>query len=57
VGMMFRYTFGLPEAEAQVERAVQRVLDQGARTADIAESGRARIGCREMGERVLAALG
>jgi len=56
VGMMFRYTFGLPEAEARVERAVQRVLDTGARTADIAGAGEKRIGCREMGERVLSAL-
>jgi 3-isopropylmalate dehydrogenase len=56
VGMMFRYTFGVPEAEAEVERAVQRVLDTGARTADIADAGAKRIGCREMGERVLASL-
>jgi 3-isopropylmalate dehydrogenase len=56
VGMMFRYTFGLPAAEAEVERAVQRVLDTGARTADIAATGAKRIGCREMGDRLLSAL-
>jgi len=56
VGMMFRYTFGLKEAEAEVESAVRRVLDTGARTADIAAPGAKRIGCREMGERILSAL-
>ncbi|MBI5137309.1 MAG: 3-isopropylmalate dehydrogenase [Nitrospirae bacterium] len=57
VGMMFKYTFGRPEAEAEIEAAVSKVLDSGARTADIAAKGAPSIGCAEMGDRILAALG
>ncbi|MDH5526896.1 MAG: 3-isopropylmalate dehydrogenase [Nitrospirota bacterium] len=57
VGMMFKYTFGKPEAEQRVEQAVSRVLDAGARTADIATGDETAIGCAEMGDRIVAALG
>ena len=54
--MMLRYTFGL-EAEAQrVEAAVKKVLAQGYRTGDIYERGTNKVGTREMGDAVLAAL-
>ncbi|MDH4229383.1 MAG: 3-isopropylmalate dehydrogenase [Nitrospirota bacterium] len=56
VGMMFRYTFGIAQAEAEVEAAVSTVLDQGARTADIAAKGEPTIGCKAMGDRIVAAL-
>ncbi len=54
--MMFRYSFHLAEEAAAVERAVDAVLDAGWRTADLAAPGEAHIGCREMTEKILAAL-
>ena len=54
--MMLRYTFNR-EAEAQrIEGAVKKVLAQGFRTGDIYESGMKKVGTREMGDAVLAAL-
>jgi len=48
---------GNDEAAAQrIEAAVKRVLAQGYRTADIYEAGMRRVGTREMGDAVLAAL-
>lgn len=53
--MMMRYDLQQPEAASLLERAVEAVLDQGLRTADIADekSGPA-IGCRAMGDAVAA---
>ncbi len=56
VAMMLRYTLGAPELAERVEEAVRRVLDQGLRTADILSPGTRRVGTREMGEAVIAAL-
>jgi 3-isopropylmalate dehydrogenase len=54
--MMLRYTFGL-EAQAQrIENAVKKVLAQGYRTGDIYERGTNKVGTKEMGDAVLAAL-
>ena len=47
----------LTDAADQVEAAVRKVLAQGLRTADIAESGRPTVGTQAMGDAVLAALG
>lgn len=54
--MMLRHTFSLEAEAARIEAAVQKVLAQGLRTADIAEGGTRTIGTREMGDAVLAAL-
>ncbi len=54
--MMLRYTFGLEEAALRVESAVKKVLAQGYRTGDIYEAGTNRVGTRQMGDAVLAAL-
>ena len=54
--MMLRHTFSLEAEAARIEAAVQSVLAQGLRTADIAEGGTRTIGTREMGDAVLAAL-
>jgi 3-isopropylmalate dehydrogenase len=56
LAMMFRHTFAKTEVAARIERAVQRVLQQGYRTADIALSGETVIGTRAMGDAVVAAL-
>ena len=54
--MMLRYTFNQEAAAQRIERAVKKVLAQGYRTGDIYEPGTKRVGTREMGDAVLAAL-
>ncbi len=54
--MMMRYTFAQEEAAQRIESAVKKVLAQGYRTGDIYESGTKKVGTREMGDAVLAAL-
>jgi 3-isopropylmalate dehydrogenase len=56
VAMMLRYTFGNEDAAGRIETAVKTVLAQGYRTGDIYEPGMKRVGTREMGDAVLAAL-
>ena len=56
VAMMLRYTFAMEEAAQHIESAVKKVLAQGYRTGDIYEPGSRRVGTREMGDAVLAAL-
>lgn len=55
IGMMLKYTLNLSEESKVIERAVETVLNAGARTADIVTEGNA-IGTKEMGERILNAL-
>lgn len=51
--MMLRYSFNL-SAEAQlIETAVQKTLDMGCRTADIAKSGEEVLSTTQMGEQIL----
>jgi 3-isopropylmalate dehydrogenase len=54
--MMLRYTFGMEDVAARIEMAVKKVLAQGFRTGDIYEAGTRKVGTREMGDAVLAAL-
>ena len=54
--MMLRYTFNQEAAAQRIENAVKKVLAQGNRTGDIFEPGTKRVGTREMGDAVLAAL-
>ncbi|MBI4740322.1 MAG: 3-isopropylmalate dehydrogenase [Betaproteobacteria bacterium] len=54
--MMMRYTFAREDAALRIENAVKKVLAQGYRTADIYEAGTRKIGTKEMGDTVLAAL-
>ena len=54
--MMLRYTFNQEEAAQRVEGAVKKVLAQGFRTGDIYETGTKKVGTKEMGDAVLAAL-
>jgi len=54
--MMLRYSLGMEEAAQRVEAAVQAVLAQGLRTADLAQPGEASVGTVAMGDAVLAAL-
>lgn len=56
VAMMLRYTFGQEVQALRIETAVKKVLAQGFRTGDIYERGTNRVGTKEMGDAVLAAL-
>src|SRR5262252_5641724 len=54
--MMLRYSLEQEAAAARVEGAVRKVLAQGYRTGDIFRAGTRRVGTREMGDAVVAAL-
>ncbi|RZA04379.1 MAG: 3-isopropylmalate dehydrogenase [Moraxellaceae bacterium] len=58
--MMLRYSLGRSDAADAIEAAVGKVLDQGLRTGDIYSAAEAsstrKVGTREMGEAVVAAL-
>lgn len=55
-GMMLRYALGQPAAADAIEAAVRTVIDSGLRTGDIWSEGTKRVGTREMGEAIAAAL-
>lgn len=54
--MMLRYSFDDEASAQRIENAVKKVLAQGYRTGDIYEPGTRRVGTKEMGDAVLAAL-
>jgi 3-isopropylmalate dehydrogenase len=55
--MMLRHSFGLVEAAAAVESAVERVLRAGSRTADLVQPGEGHaIGCAAMAAQVAEAV-
>ncbi|WP_407308508.1 3-isopropylmalate dehydrogenase [Desulfosporosinus sp. SB140] len=55
--LMLRYSFGLEDEAKTIERAVEKVLQEGYRTSDLAKPGDKVLGTREMGDAVVAALG
>lgn len=55
-GMMLRYALGQPEAADAIDAAVRKVIDAGLRTGDIWSEGTTRVGTREMGEAIAAAI-
>jgi 3-isopropylmalate dehydrogenase len=56
VAMMLRYTLDAPALADRIEAAVSKVLDQGLRTGDIWTEGTKKVGTKEMGDAVVAAL-
>ena len=56
VAMMMRYSFRLPDEAAAIENAVNSVLAEGWRTADIASPGETPVGTRKMGELICKKL-
>jgi len=56
MAMMLRFTLNQPESADRVEGAVRHVLQQGLRTADIWSEGTTKVGTREMGDAVVAAI-
>jgi 3-isopropylmalate dehydrogenase len=51
--MMLKFTFGLVEEAELIEKAVEKVLEEGYRTGDIMSEGMKLIGTKEMGELVV----
>jgi len=56
VAMMLRYSLNDATNAERIEAAVNKVLDDGLRTADIYSDGMKKVGTSEMGDAVLAAL-
>ena len=54
--MMLRYTLNQPAAADRIESAVKAVLTAGLRTPDIWSVGTKKVGTREMGDAVVAAI-
>jgi 3-isopropylmalate dehydrogenase len=52
VAMMLRHSFDQGDAAERIEKAVEDVLNQGYRTADIQEPGCQLVGCKQMGQLV-----
>lgn len=56
LAMLVRYSLNDEQRAVQIERAVQKVLEQGYRTADIYEDGTTLVSCDEMGDKVVQVL-
>jgi 3-isopropylmalate dehydrogenase len=56
VAMMLQYGLRQPQAASAIEAAVESVLQQGYRTADIMEPGCTRVGTTQTGEAICTAL-
>ncbi len=54
--MLLRYSFGMDEDAAVIERACTNVLASGLRTADVMAPGTAKVGTNVMGESILREL-
>lgn len=54
--MMLKIALDMPEAANDIENAVAKVLSEGYRTGDIYTEGTKKVGTKEMGDLVLAAL-
>ena len=56
VAMMLRYSLDESEMADRIEKAVDKVLDQGLRTPDIYSDGTTKVGTAEMGDAVVSAM-
>ena len=54
--MMLRFSLGMEEAALKIEAAVQKVLADGLRTADIYSEGTTKVSTSQMGDAVVKAL-
>ncbi len=54
--MMLRYSFGLDEAAAAIDRAVEKTLEKGILTADLTTDKKMAVGTAAMGDAIAAAL-
>jgi 3-isopropylmalate dehydrogenase len=56
LAMMMEHSFNLFELAQELERAVEKVLADGYRTADLYQEGLKKVGCNAMGDLVVANL-
>lgn len=56
LAMLMRYSLGRADVADAIERAVEQVLEQGLRTADIHTDGCTKVGTAAMGDAVVAVL-
>jgi 3-isopropylmalate dehydrogenase len=56
VAMMLKYSFHLQKESDAIENAVEKVLNEGLRTADIAKNGEKTVTCIQMGAAVIGQL-
>jgi len=56
VAMMLRFSFNLTKEADDIEKAVENILNQGYRTADINQPGMKLVGCKKMGEVIVHEL-
>jgi len=54
--MMLRLSFSLPEAALAVEKSVEKVLAEGARTPDLLSAGGTLVSTQEMGQAIAKAV-
>lgn len=54
--MMLRYSFDMAQEADDIEAAVNAVLDKGLRTADMMSDGCTLVGCKAMGDAILAEI-
>ena len=56
IAMMLRYSFDMGKEADAVENAVNEVLNEGYRTADIMSDGMTKVGCKKMGDLVASKI-
>lgn len=54
--MMLKYSFNMEKEAEDIEKAVNKALDQGYRTKDMMSAGMKEVGTKEMGDAILANL-
>lgn len=54
--MMLRLSLGMASEADRIEKAVQHVIQSGYRTPDLYEEGATKVGCAEMGHKILESL-
>jgi 3-isopropylmalate dehydrogenase len=57
MAMMLRYSLGLTDEANKVERAVEKVLEEGYATYDIMGEGRTKVGTKKMGDLIAERVG
>ncbi|MBI3753088.1 MAG: 3-isopropylmalate dehydrogenase, partial [Deltaproteobacteria bacterium] len=56
VAMMLRFSFNLTKEADDIDKAVENVLNKGCRTADINQPGMKLVGCKGMGDAIIAEI-
>ncbi len=56
LAMMFRYSFNYSKEADLIEQAIENVLNNGIRTADIAKVGEDKVSCEKMGDEIITQI-